>query len=572
MGFIIWYKVQIEEGSSNGLGGLAGAAASLVGGGLPVTASNDVFSGQYILDADIRLTMLAGAFSSRFEVRLTNLPRKVTDTLKDKHAAGLRTHDPLQIKIHLGYFEDSPAITSPDPVMIGAVTHLKSQVNDDGIMQTTLKGQELGGYRLHTAVNRQCSQAEEATAASFLEHILAGTGVKVAEGHGLTDTLYNYTFDERHALEALRRLAQRIESPVVIRDNQVYIKDSVGTGPPIVTFSPNANIIQLDEHQDREENPNREHQGPNAEAEATPRTSYTAQVLGNPKLRVGQRVKVELPDEKKILRIQHLIHRFSSSSGYICDPVILLDAEPGEVAEGDSGAHAVASHIRALTEGNQRTSIDIGQVTEYAPGSKEKHLVTLNYGQSPARDSVAPSVDTAINDAAQLYSKPIAAPFAWHNCGLVVPVYNGMRALLAHNLDRPNDAIVTGFLWPENPRHEPPQNEPGDYWLCLPTDVKAGDTRPSGKGTNDLIDGGGRRVIQVKGLHILVGADALPKVGARPEVSDDIDNTIIIEHQSGTKITIASDGAVNIETSNQNISLTNGSVTLGMSGSTVEVS
>jgi hypothetical protein len=240
----------------------------------------------------------------------------------------------------------------------------------------------------------------------------------------------------------------------------------------------------------------------------------------------------------------------------------------------DKGEHvpALVRQMRDLARGTQRPSIDVGQVTEYEPGKEEKHLTTLNYGQSPARDAEAPSVDTPVDDAGQLHSKPIASAFAWHNCGLIVPVYPGMRGLLAHNLDRPNDAVVTGFLWSQKPRYQPPQNEPGDYWLCLPTDVASNATEPTGKGVNDLTDGSGRRVIQVKGLHILVGADALPDVGARPQVPGEVDNAIVIEHQSGTKITIGGDGALTIETSNKDISLSNGGVTLALSGTSVEVS
>ncbi len=203
--------------------------------------------------------------------------------------------------------------------------------------------------------------------------------------------------------------------------------------------------------------------------------------------------------------------------------------------------------------------------------------MALDYGQTPGADAVAPSVETNVDQATQLHRKPISSPFAWHKCGLIIPVYEGMRALLAHNRGLVNDAIVTGFLWSEQPSYKRPKNEQGDYWLCLPTELDSSTKQPTGKGVNDLTDKNGLRVIQAKGLKIFVGKDKLPDVGERPAVPDA--QTIVIEHESGAKITIGSDGGVKIEAAGgKEITLTNrdatggGGVTLKLSSSGVEVS
>jgi len=168
----------------------------------------------------------------------------------------------------------------------------------------------------------------------------------------------------------------------------------------------------------------------------------------------------------------------------------------------------------------------------------------------------------------QLHNKPIASPFAFHQCGLIVPIYPKMRALLAHNRGLVNDAIVVGFVWPENPMQERPKNEAGDYWLCLPTEL-GNDGLPTGKGVNDLTDSTGRRVIQAKAFQVLVADDKLPEVGVRPTPPDA--NTLVIEHESGAKITIDKGGKITIETKSKELALTNGSVTLTLNGSTVEI-
>ncbi len=168
----------------------------------------------------------------------------------------------------------------------------------------------------------------------------------------------------------------------------------------------------------------------------------------------------------------------------------------------------------------------------------------------------------------QLHQRAIASPFAWHRCGLIVPAYPGQRALLAHNRSDANDAVLHGYLWSEDPAMARPENEPGDWWLCLPTEVRDG--RPSGKGVNDLTDASGLRTIQARGLKITVGTDRLLDVGVRPRDPPDAD-TITIEHASGTAVTIRSDGAVEIRTDSKAIVMTNGRASLRLDGSRAEL-
>ena len=69
----------------------------------------------------------------------------------------------------------------------------------------------------------------------------------------------------------------------------------------------------------------------------------------------------------------------------------------------------------------------------------------------------------------------------------------------------------------------------------------------------------------------MVGDDLLTPLGSRPS-AEGIDDKIVIEHKSGTTITIDAAGKVTIQTSGQEISMTNGSVTLKLNGPAVEVS
>jgi hypothetical protein len=159
-----------------------------------------------------------------------------------------------------------------------------------------------------------------------------------------------------------------------------------------------------------------------------------------------------------------------------------------------------------------------------------------------------PSINVEVDKTAQLIfeDKPIAVPFAWHKCGLMTPIYPGMKALINHNLNLQDDGIITGFIWSKMPEISPPQNQEGDWWLCLPIDFDSSNPpSDSTKAVNDLTANNGKRVIEVKGLKITIGNERLRNVGIRPEEGGN--DEFLIEHKSGTKIKIGSDGKLEIE-------------------------
>lgn len=588
MGFIIWYKLKFREEQPSG-GLLSQLASALpIGNELPMTVSNDVFGGKYILDADITLTMLGGATADSFAITLTNLPEDAANELKKQQKALAGKNQLLLADINLGYFDEDSSKSDAKAIMTGVVTSVKTSVTASGDLETEINGQELGGYKLRKKCNVSINKQDSITADDIVKKILIGdqekgkqdTGVRVANGSHLDiPPLKNYTLQAKNALEALRQFAndreRKISLPIVIRDNTLFIGPSVGREEAI-HFAPKTNIVKMDAQQDTDQDDTPCLQDQDSQSQVTPpRESFEVIALGHPDLRVGQRafLDVEKPPSGT-LRIGQLVHSFSTRSGYTCK-VTVVSAEQGKVAPELVGASGVVSRFRDVIEGtqSQKPAIDVGQIKEYQAGNQQKHLTTLNYGQSPSADAVAPSVEVKVDETTQLHSKPISAPFAWYKCGLIVPVYQGMRALLAHNRGSVNDAIVTGFLWSEEPQHEfaRPKNEDGDYWLCLPTELDSNTEQPTGKGVNDLTDKSGLRTIQAKGLHIFVGDKKLPAVGERPDVPDA--QTIVIEHESGTKITIGSDGAVKIEAAQgKEIALTNGGVTLKLGSSGVEVS
>ncbi|WP_105969039.1 hypothetical protein [Streptomyces geranii] len=573
MSFVLWYRIEIAEA------GVSGSVASLAGQsgtGLPLKVSNDVLSGSLVIDADITVTMTDGAAADTFEVCLINLPGRVTELIKNTHAAG-----PVNVTIHLGYFDEpTTRTTTAGQVLVGRIVSVTGSVGADGLSRTVLCGQEEGGYLLrNTPVERDRRVGTESV--DLAKSLAGAAGVPLADGSTVGGPL-DFTVRAGSALDALGALAARADVPLVVRDRAVHLGAAVGafTDPAPVVFDPDTNLVALssstaEDTGARPAFPPRaaENDVPGAEPAVLPpvRTTLDLTVLGHPGLRVGQVATTTglsgVPTGP--LRLSHVVHSFRVGSGYTAQ-LRLIAALPGERAEVHTGVQGVVDRWRdALERGRaDHPAVDLGEVTGYAPGAEGGHVASLHYGQRPGPGVAAPSVASPVDTAVELNDKPIASAFAFHRTGLITPVYPRMRAVLAHNRGEVDDAVITGFVWPDNPAQERPANRTGDHWLALPTELGE-DGLPRGKGANDLTDAAGQRVIQVAALRVLVGTDSLPEVGTRPDPPTD--NSITIEHQSGTMITVDSDGAVTISTSDRPITLTNGSVSMKLDGTSVAV-
>jgi hypothetical protein len=539
MSFAIWYKVDIAAGS-----------------GLAVTVSNDVLAGSLALDAEITVTMTEGAATDTFEVTLINLPTETAEAIRAAQAT-----EPVTVSVHLGYFDDAATRNGDGGlVLAGRLTRVTGCVGEDGYGRTVLYGQEQAGYLLRNTP--ASGVTTDTSAVSFAGDLARRAGVQLAASSTLPGDLKGFTLRTGSTLDALRALATRADTPLVVRDGNVYLGAAVGaaTDTAPVDFDPDTNIVSLHSVD-----------GEDTAGALTPpvHATVTMTVLGHPRLRVGQIAKVTglsgVPSGT--LRLSRVVHHFTTGGGYTAR-LDLIAAEAGTRAQVTTGVQVVVDRWRELVDRAQddRPAIDVGEVTEYATAG---HVASLHYAQRPEPAVTAPSVASPVDGTLDLHDKPIASAFAFDRTGLVVPVYPGMRALLAHNRGLVNDAVLAGFLWPDEPAMRRPANRPGDYWLALPTGLGQ-DGLPTGPGVNDLTDATGHRVIQATGLRIQVGKGVLPEVGTRPEPP--ADGSVTIEHESGTTIKVDSDGGVTIATNHKPITLTNGGVSVKLDGTKVAVS
>jgi hypothetical protein len=577
MSLVIWYRLTVSEAAAPGaaLTAVASAAASAAGlpaVALPLSVSNDIFGGSMILDADITITMTEGASADTFEATLSNLPGSVIAMLRSKVAAS-----PLAVDIQLGYFDEPQTTTGSRPVLKGRVTGIASWVGEDGLSRVKLTGQELGGYLLRST-DARVALAGAASADDFAAAVVRSAGLTLAAGSTIGVSTENFTLRTPSGLAALQNLADLNSAPIVVRDGLVLVGPAVGAATDVapVAFDPEVNLVARGDGQQEQSlvnapPPDTDDESGGSQAPGTKlplSTQLELTVLGHPGLRVGQVATVKNLDDVPPgpLRIAKVEHQFGVRSGYVCQ-VTLVAAPTGQRVDAGTGVQAVVDRLQLAAQRGRDThpAIDIGEVSTYAAGADGKHQATLFYGQKLAPGVVAPSVQSPVDDQ-QLHDKPLSSPFAFGACGLITPVYPKMRALLAHNASLVNDAVVTGFIWPDSASR--PADQPGDYWLALPTGLGP-DGMPSGKTVNDLTDAAGYRVLQARGLHILVGMDALPSAGTRP--SPPTDDTVTIEHKSGTTIVIGTDGGVTITTSSKPIKLSNGGVSLTLDGSAVKV-
>src|SRR5262249_47029985 len=94
--------------------------------------SNDIFRGEFIIDANITVEMKRNTGGTNFKIELLDLPKKKAEEIRD------RLPQLAKVKIKLGYF-DSPFAD----VTEGIIQKIKSKVDGEKLV-TTITGMETG--------------------------------------------------------------------------------------------------------------------------------------------------------------------------------------------------------------------------------------------------------------------------------------------------------------------------------------------------------------------------------------------------------------------------------------------
>ncbi|MGX1886726.1 hypothetical protein [Streptomyces sp. NPDC055287] len=581
MGVILWYQLDFPI--------------------LRQKISNDVRSGSVLADAEVVIKYGIGE-PATFDITFENLPLAVHKTLTSALAEKPGPDGGVDVDIHLGYLDDP---SGREVVLSGRVDAIKSATRFPPL-GIRLTGFEEAAYRLlnHTDPGSKPPMAaiskSETTPYDAAKYIvgLAGVDLVGPEEPDAPERPINRSGKNSFAL--LKGMASDFGYEILVQDGTVQCGLTLSHPPTESRFPfipPDAllaaamlaedclveyktmTVARLAEFKPTQLEAVGKQAVVTDKADPNKVELFDFTVLGVPSLRAGQMVAAGVEGyEKPIMnfRVLQLTHTFSPRTGYTCTGrAVEFSGVGGNHRRSELARKATPYSIADLIAGKAHEraaatpSVDVGQVDKAKP---DQRVASVSVGQRSDYAKASPGVDVPVTGGnGERYDRPVASPFAWHNVGLSVPVYPGMRALLNQVRDDPDDAVVTGFLWANDPEMERPESHDGDWWLCLPTDLTIGnEPKPTGKGANDLITADGRRVVEAIGLKIAIGDEVCSPVGKRPTEGDA--EVFLLTHKSGTTVTIDSDGNVTVDGGTQNVVLKSEGVTLTIGKGKVAIS
>lgn len=578
-------------------GAVAGAAGSLLTGLLPI--SRDFY------DGDFRLELRYGTNADTFQATIAGLSGQQYDKIKV---------DKTVIKISLGYYGGKQR------QIFEGVVQRKQVREGESFYETVLSGMDKAAYLLQRKCfgDGDIAYEESRDLLDILEDIRDQANVPL-EVHGaardasLTRLDRRLSFERKTAFEGFTEMQRRVRQieghSLALRGGKMWYGKKDGndnnTGRVFTDVLTNENFIAHIEPVTENQN------GParvcppspsdsdgvagglgiagaalGAAASAVggaigalagaalgalfggsgePGLGFDFTLLGDPDLHPGDTITMRVKNHNNVesnqnLTIESITHDYSRASGYRCTGRALAAATflTSVYNARAPGAAALGAAMEDQRERSQERSpaVNIGDIAVYTPADQ---LVDVRLGLQATPTMSSPSVQIQTGtEGYRLRRRPLASPFAWNYCGMVFPVYPGMRAVALHNQYLREDALLEGFIWTEEMR--PPPSQRGDYWLCLPMDIGENQTpNQSNRAANDLITGDGKRVIQLKGLKIQIGQALQSNLDTRP--SPGSDDELLIEHSSGAQIKMTN-GQIELKAGGRTVSIASGKVSI----------
>lgn len=448
------------------------------------------------------------------------------------------------VHITLGY-DDGASVE----VMTGLLTEKAMEAGDQWY-EATLKGVDFVFDQLQrpTAVVAQAFKGQTVGAVATAICQVVGVDTQIPDPG---PTLATRTFNDQTPFAALNILADIACFSLQAKDGKLWMGKPASLGAihttPITDGATSRPVAT---------------RGATAAASAMDGQDFA--IAGIPSLRPSDLVTLGTAS----FQIQSITHKLTREGGYTCTGRALSPTATADDAQkaGRPSASVVARQIgqNLQQRDRNRPALDVGDVASYTAGD---NTATFSLGYDTKPGMVSPTIEGTLRTTpTPLHDKPIASPFAFDKCGLVTPVYPGMRALLAHGWNEPEDATASGFVWTSD--MTPPQNQAGDWWLCLPTEL-GGDGKPAGSAANDLTTGDGQRVLELKGLTLNIGSGLLSNVGKRPTPGTD-ESLTIVSDDNKTQVTFKqgvvtiTDGTATLTVGNPSgqIVMTDGKATL----------
>ena len=455
------------------------------------------------------------------------------------------------VRIKLGYADGA------ESEVVAGVLQKKSQKAGDGFYDTTLTGVDYVFDRLQCPKQRISYESKEKSIGTIAREVCGRANVqfyKKDDGPVLNKSISRYDVTP---WVLLQELAQQVQDPDAPENVQLQVKDE-GVW---LDFPSNIGKDHPNRIEDVGDDTSLSTSGDCSAQLALLGKSFT--IAGDPNLRPNDTFNLN----GTRFRIESITHTLSGDGGCVCSGHALIPEAtvPDQKKGGRPSAAMVAKVIQdnVIAREQRRPAVSTGEVGDY---TAEAHTTTVKVGTAPRPEMTNRTVEAPLaTSAVALLEKPMASPFAFDKCGLVVPVYPKMRALLVHGWNDPNDAVIDGFLW--SSQMTPPPNQAGDWWLCLPTQFTA-DGLPTGPTTDDLITKDGQRLISVRGMTITVGAGLQNSAGSRPNPGSG--ESLTIEAAHGASLTLKTEGA-EVTLSGAEIRLQSGGVTMTIGNGKVSI-
>jgi len=259
--------------------------------------------------------------------------------------------------------------------------------------------------------------------------------------------------------------------------------------------------------------------------------------------------------------VETVIHNYNSKSGYTCTGIVVEQ----NVSVEDINAIQYPTVKTLSSQISKKINDSILKKRALTTGiinsiDSENRLITAKIGVNfeKIKSIVIPSIEGEIGENNVLViKKPTSSVFAGDGFGVIVPIYEDMRAVLGFNRFDAQDINVLGFLWKKG--WIIPEHDEGEYLIHMKEHSKIS-MKEDGHG-----------ILQFKGLKIEID-EALTE--AKTIATDDGKFTIIVGDYSitldGSDITLT-DGTRIIKLTDSTIDIENGSGKINMTSSSIVI-
>jgi len=331
-------------------------------------------------------------------------------------------------------------------------------------------------------------------------------------------SLETYTVEDTSAFEVLIDLAERIGYNVTAKGSLLYFSPRISSNiiGAVITDDMGFKF--------------REVVGSSYDGSQEAR-GYYFEGSGLPTILPARLINLALPSRNVVgsFLVESVVHRYTPDESYTCvGNLVEPDATIAQVASIQFPTEkTIAKSVRSLVDSriNAKREIEVGEVDQ-AISAERVATAAIGIDPTAIQGTVIPSIEATIKKDSFVNRKPISSIFAGDGFGLVSPIYEGARPLIAFPRGDSQDAVLLSFLWRRG--WVIPEHDDGDYMLHHINHSK------------EVHKEDGHLIQQVKGLRIQIGNAGLTV--SKPTATGD--GELSVEFDDGSSLVYTASGWV----------------------------